>query len=133
MAVGGIDRVVRAHGIEIDEVGPGRARARMRVTADMANLHGIAHGGFVFLLADTAFAYACNQERAALAQAAQIAFLRPVPVGTELTAEATERAVAGACGVYDVTVRAAGGAVVAEFRGQSAALPRGAGPVGGQR
>ncbi|MFG2041118.1 hydroxyphenylacetyl-CoA thioesterase PaaI [Dactylosporangium sp. NPDC048998] len=119
-----IDRVVQAHGIEVELVTPGRATARMKVTADMANLHGIAHGGYVFLLADTAFAYACNQGRIALAQAAQIVFLRPVPIGAELTAVAAERAAAGACGIYDVTVRTAGGEVVAEFRGQSAALPR---------
>jgi acyl-CoA thioesterase len=110
-------------GIEVDSVEPGRARARMRVTDEMANLHGIAHGGYVFLLADTAFAHASNQGRVALAQAAQITFLRPVPIGAELRAEAVERSVIGACGVYDVTVRTAAGEVVAEFRGQSAALP----------
>ncbi|MER7274244.1 hydroxyphenylacetyl-CoA thioesterase PaaI [Dactylosporangium sp. NPDC000244] len=109
------------NGIEVDDVGPGRAKARMRVTDAMSNLHGIAHGGYLFLLADTAFAHACNQGRVALAQAAQITFLRPVPIGAELVAEAVERAMTGACGVYDVTVRH-GGEVVAEFRGQSATV-----------
>ncbi|MGI5242457.1 hotdog fold thioesterase [Dactylosporangium sp. CA-139066] len=116
-----IDGAATALGIEVDEVGPGRARARMRVTAEMANLHGIAHGGYVFLLADTAFAYAANAGRVALAQAAHITFLRPVPIGASLTAVAVERA----GGLFDVTVSAAEGAVVAEFRGQCAVLPRG--------
>ena len=114
------DAAAQHLGIELHELAPGRARVGMRVTDTMANLHGITHGGYLFLLADVAFAYACNSYGpATLAQGAQITFLRPVPVGVELTAEAVERARYGANGIYDVTVRRSGGEVVAEFRGQS--------------
>ena len=123
------DRVVEAHDIRLDEVTAGRARAHMRVTPAMANQHGITHGGYVFLLADTAFAYASNSRGpVTVAQAAQITFLRPVPVGAELVADAVQRSRVGTAGIYDVTVRLAGpdgdGAVVAEFRGQSATVAR---------
>jgi|SRR5687767_4276721 acyl-CoA thioesterase len=122
------DPVCRALGIALEEAVAGRSRVRMRVTAEMANLHGIAHGGYVFLLADTAFAYACNAAGpATVAHGAQVTFLRPVMVGEELTAEAAERARYGPNGVYDVTVRRAGGEAVAEFRGNSVTLPRSAG------
>jgi acyl-CoA thioesterase len=126
-----LDPASRALGIRLDEVGGGRATARMRVTETMVNLHGVAHGGYVFLLADAAFAYACNSRGpVTVAQGAQVTFLRPVQAGEELTAEAVERARIGANGIYDVTVRRAGGddtgdtEVVAEFRGHSVALAR---------
>ena len=107
-------------GIEIVDVEPHRTALRMRVADWMVNQHGIAHGGCLFVLADAAFAYACNTEHTALAQHAQITFLRPVEPGEALTAEAVRRTQSGRVGIYDVTVRAAGGAVVAEFRGHSA-------------
>ncbi|MFJ5229397.1 hydroxyphenylacetyl-CoA thioesterase PaaI [Kitasatospora sp. NPDC088391] len=114
------DRACRQAGITLDEVVSGRAVARMKVTEEMANAHGIGHGGYVFLLADAAFSYACNSYGpVALAQGAQITFLAPAQIGDELVAEAAERTRAGRQGVYDVTVRTAAGAVVAEFRGQS--------------
>ena len=113
-------------GIVLYEVAPGRARVGMRVTGTMANLHGITHGGYLFLLADVAFAYACNSYGpVTVAQGAQITFLRPVPVGVEVTAEAVERARYGTNGIYDVTVRRVSGEVVAEFRGQSVTPIRG--------
>lgn len=117
------DITCRTLGIELDDVGPGRARMRMRVAGTMVNGHGTVHGGYLFLLADAAFAYACNSHGpAAVAQSAQVTFLRPAAVGDELVAEAVERGRAGRTGVYDVTVRQAAGEAVAEFRGQSVML-----------
>ncbi|MEW9552310.1 hydroxyphenylacetyl-CoA thioesterase PaaI [Nonomuraea sp. NPDC050783] len=114
------DPACRSLGIVLEEVAAGRARLRMRITAEMVNGHGIAHGGYLFLLADAAFAYACNSHgRVTLAHSAQVTFLRPAAPGDELVAEATERVRYGRNGVYDVTVRRPAGEVVAEFRGQS--------------
>lgn len=120
-----LDRASRALGIRLTEVGPGRATVHMRVTNTMINLHGTAHGGYLFLMADTAFAYASNSHGPiAVAQGAQITFLRPVAVDEELHAEAVERERCGPQGIYDVTVRRPGGEVIAEFRGHSVALAR---------
>jgi len=114
------DRATKALRISIDEVGPGRATARMRVTADMTNGHGIAHGGYIFLLADTAFAYACNTYGpVTVAQACQITFLSPAREGDELVAAAEERVRMERNGIYDVSVRRADGQVLAEMRGHS--------------
>lgn len=114
------DRASQALGISIDEVGPGRATARMRVTRDMTNGHGIAHGGYIFLLADTAFAYACNSYGpVTVAQAAQITFLSPAREGDELIAAAAERVRMERSGIYDVSVHRADGEVLAEMRGHS--------------
>jgi acyl-CoA thioesterase len=114
------DRASQALGISIDEVGPGRAAARMRVTRDMTNGHGIAHGGYIFLLADTAFAYACNSYGpVTVAQAGQITFLSPAREGDELIAAAAERVRMERSGIYDVSVRRADGEVLAEMRGHS--------------
>ena len=119
------DQATRALGISIEEVGPGRATARMRVTAEMTNGHDIAHGGYIFLLADTAFAYACNSYGpVTVAQGGQITFLRPAADGDELTASAAERARMERSGIYDVTVRRADGQVIAEFRGHSRTVPQ---------
>jgi acyl-CoA thioesterase len=116
----GRDRACQALDIRLEEAVPGRARMRMRVTEAMANLHGIAHGGYVFLLADAAFAYAGNAAAPArVAHTAQVTFVRPVQIGDQLVAEAAERLQYGPYGVYDVTVRRADGEVVAEFRGHS--------------
>ncbi len=117
------DRTCRTLGITLDEVAAGRAVMRMRVTESMVNGHGMAHGGYLFLLADAAFSYACNSYGpVTVAQAAQVTFLAPAAVDDELVAEAVERARAGRSGIYDVTVRQAAGQVVAEFRGQSVML-----------
>jgi acyl-CoA thioesterase len=120
------DDASRALGIVIDAVAPGSARARMRVTSAMVNGHAIAHGGYIFLLADTAFAFACNTYGSAVAGAAEIVFVAPAREGDELVADAVERVTYGRSGVYDVTVRTAEGRVVAEFRGQSRTLRAGA-------
>ena len=118
------DQASQALGIEISDVSPGRAVARLSVTASMVNGHAIAHGGYVFLLADTAFAFACNTYGyATVAQGAEITFVAPSRQGDELEAVAVERQRSGRNGIYDVTVRRrASGEVVAEFRGHSRAL-----------
>lgn len=115
-----VDEATRGLGITIDEVEPGRARATMTVRPDMLNGHGSCHGGYVFLLADTAFAFACNTHGSpVVAAGADIAFLAPVRAGDELVAVGVERALAGRSGIYDVTVTGPAGLVVAEFRGRS--------------
>jgi acyl-CoA thioesterase len=116
------DRASARLGAELLEVGEGSAIVRMTVTADMVNGHGIAHGGCVFLLADTAFACACNSHGpVTVAAAADIDFLAPAREGDVLTATAVERTRQGRSGIYDVTVRR-GEEVVAEFRGRSRTL-----------
>ncbi|WP_010235815.1 MULTISPECIES: hydroxyphenylacetyl-CoA thioesterase PaaI [unclassified Pseudonocardia] len=118
------DHAARAAGVEIVDVGPGRAVATMTVSGEHANGHGVCHGGYLFLLADSAMAYACNAYGvSALATGADIAFLRPAATGDVLTAEAVERSLAGRSGLYDVTVRTGDGTVVAEFRGRTRLVP----------
>jgi acyl-CoA thioesterase len=115
----GNDLASRHLGIEIDQIAPGQATARMVVRDTMINGHNICHGGYVFLLADTAFAFACNTHGpVTVAAACDIAFLGPAHLGDELIAQATERHHAGRSGIYDVTVRRAN-TVIAEFRGHS--------------
>lgn len=117
------DAATQGLGIEISDVAAGRATATMRVAAGMVNGHGMAHGGYVFLLADTAFAFACNTHGApVVAAGADVTFLAPSREGDLLVAVATERARTGRSGVYDVTVSRADGEVVAEFRGRSREL-----------
>lgn len=119
------DRASRELGIEISGVTPGRARATMTVTEHMVNGHDLCHGGYVFLLADTAFAFACNTyDQVTVAATADVVFVRPAVRGQRLVAEAAERVRHGRSGVYDVTVRTSDGSVVAEFRGGSRALGR---------
>ena len=115
------DHAARAAGVEIVEATPGHARLRLRVRDDMVNGHGIAHGAYVFLLADTAFAYACNgYGPVTVARSCHIEFLAPSRAGELLEAEATERMRAGRNGIYDVAVRrVADDALIAEFRGHS--------------
>jgi acyl-CoA thioesterase len=118
------DLASQALGIEIAHVAPGRAVARLTITATMVNGHAIAHGGYVFLLADTAFAFACNTYGyVTVAHGAEVTFVAPAHEGDELEAVAVERQRAGRNGIYDVTVRRRGsGEVVAEFRGHSRQL-----------
>ncbi|BCJ76066.1 phenylacetic acid degradation protein PaaD [Catellatospora sp. IY07-71] len=115
-----VDPTCEALGIELEQVGAGRARLRMPATAQMANLHGTVHGGYLFLLADAAFAYACNSQGAlAVAHSAQISFLRAAAVGDQLVAEAVQVERHGRSGVYDVTVTRHTGEVIAVFRGNT--------------
>ncbi|MBI1758984.1 MAG: hydroxyphenylacetyl-CoA thioesterase PaaI [Actinobacteria bacterium] len=107
-------------GITISGVAPGQATARMRITETMLNGHGVAHGGYLFLLADTAFAFACNSRGpVTVAAGAEMVFVTPATLGDELVATATERVRYGRSGVSDVTVHRADGTVIAEFRGRS--------------
>lgn len=116
------DTASQGLGIRIRDVSPGRATATMRVTPAMINGHGTGHGGYLFLLADTAFAFACNTRGASVVAAgADVTFLAPVAEGDELVAEAVERILRGRSGLYDVTVRR-GDDPVLEFRGRSRAL-----------
>jgi acyl-CoA thioesterase len=128
------DPASTALGIRALALGDGTARLAMTVTRNMVNGHGIGHGGYVFLLADTAFACACNRHGSVtVAAQAEIDFLVPVREGDELVAEAAERVRFGRSGIYDITVRR-GDEVVAEFRGRSRTLrPSASGPAPGAR
>ena len=120
------DVASRSLGIAVEQVTAGRATARMAVTEAMINGHGVCHGGYVFFLADTAFALACNTYgETTVAAGADIVFLAPVRLGDQLVAEAVERVRRGRTGLYDVTVRRADGGIVAEFRGRSRSLGAG--------
>ena len=116
------DAASRGLGIELLQVADGCATLRMTVTPAMVNGHGIAHGGFIFLLADTAFACACNSHGpVTVAAAADIAFVAPAREGDILEASASERTRFGRSGIYDVTV-SRGTEIIAEFRGHSRTL-----------
>lgn len=120
-----VDAASHALGIEVPEAGGGRATAVMRVRDDMVNGHGIAHGAFVFAVADTAFACACNSHGpVTVAAAADITFVAPARSGDVLEARAVERTRFGRSGIYDVTVRR-GTDVIAEFRGTSRVVREG--------
>jgi acyl-CoA thioesterase len=109
--------------LKIEEVRAGYARVSMVVRADMLNGHGVAHGGMIFALADSAFAYVCNgANRASMAAQASIVFLDKVREGETLIAEAEEVAREGRAGVTRVAVRAGDGRTVAEFTGYSRTL-----------
>jgi acyl-CoA thioesterase len=128
------DAASRSLGIELVEGGDGRAVARMRVTEQMVNGHDIAHGGYLFLLADTAFACACNSHGpVTVAAGAEISFVTSARLGDRLVATAEERTRYGRNGIYDVTVVRENGNgqrgpgvpdVIAEFRGRSRTVER---------
>ncbi len=113
------DHASRGLGMEIIEVGAGTATLSMTVTQAMVNGHGIAHGGFIFTLADSAFAFACNShnERTVAAHG-NISFVRPGKLGDRLIATAREISRSGRSGIYDVRVTA-DDIVLAELRGHS--------------
>ena len=116
------DRACAALGIKAVSLEPGRAVLEMTITDTMVNGHDIAHGGYVFLLADSAFACACNYPGpVTVAASAEIVFVSPARPGEVLTARAVERARYGRSGIYDVTVTC-GERLVAEFRGLSRTL-----------
>ena len=114
------DNAARALGIELVKTGAGSAVVRMTVRPDMLNGHGTCHGGMMFMLADTAFAIACNSHgEPAVAAAAAIEFIAPAPEGAILTATAREQVRQGRSGVYDIDVQTDDGTTVALFRGRS--------------
>ncbi len=114
------DFAAQAIGLEILEVAPGFARVAMRVRREMLNGHALCHGGYIFTLADSAFAYACNSDNhVTVALACHISFVAPAREGDRLLAVAREVAKAGRTGVYDVTVMDQNGTTIATFRGNS--------------
>jgi acyl-CoA thioesterase len=118
------DNATRHLGIERIAVGPGRAVMAMTIGPSMTNGHGMCHGGYIFLLADSAFAFACNSHgQRNVAQHCSVSFLAPGKLGSRLTAEAIERQRGERSGITDVTVRDETGATIAEFRGHSRTIP----------
>ncbi len=114
------DAAAQALGIKIVSVAPGRATLTMPVRDDMLNGHANCHGGFIFALADTAFAYACNGRNVpTVAQGCTIDYVKPGRAGELLTAVAEEKNLAGRTGLYDVTVSNPDGETIAHFRGKS--------------
>jgi acyl-CoA thioesterase len=107
-------------GMQISAIGPGYAELTMTVRADMLNGHAICHGGFIFTLADSAFAFACNSYNlTTVASGCAIDFVAPAREGDVLAAMARERSVSGRTGVYDIEVTNQRGETVAYFRGKS--------------
>jgi acyl-CoA thioesterase len=114
------DSASQGQGMTVLSVRPGYARLAMSVQPHMLNSHRMGHGGFIFLLADSAFAYACNSyNQNTVASACHIDYLAPARLGDVLEAEAVEQSLSGRTGVYDVTVRVRGGRTLALFRGKS--------------
>lgn len=117
------DQVAKAMDMRLEEMGPGYARISMRVRKDMLNGYATCHGGIMFTLADSAFAFSCNsRNEATVAAGCSIEFLRPVREHEQLTAISRERVLAGRTGIYDVTVIDEAGQPVAVFRGKSARI-----------
>jgi len=114
------DPASQALGMTLDAIRPGYARMRMRVREDMLNGHGTCHGGYIFMLADSAFAFACNSHNFnTVGAGCTIDYLAPGRACDVLVAEAVEQALAGKTGVYDVVVTDQDGRTVALFRGKS--------------
>ena len=107
-------------GMQIESVGPGRATLTMTVREMMVNGHGMCHGGYVFMLADSTFAFACNSHNErTVAMHCAITFVASAGIGDKLVAEAREQTRFGRNGIYDITVRTGDGTSIAEFRGHS--------------
>lgn len=114
------DYAAQALGIKLEEVRPAYARMTMTVRGDMINVHGMCHGGLIFTLADSAFAYACNTTNViTVAQHCSITFVAPAMRGDVLTAVAEERHRQAQTGLSDVTVTNQSGETIAIFRGHS--------------
>jgi len=114
------DHASRSLGMRIESVGPGRAVMTMTVRGDMVNGHAICHGGYVFTLADSAFAFACNSHNFnTVAQGCAIDYLAPARTGDVLRAVGVERSRTGRTGVYDIEVTNQHGTTIALFRGKS--------------
>lgn len=123
-AMWALDTATRNLGMQLDRVDPGVAVLSMIITETMVNGHGTCHGGYIFMLADSAFAFACNSfNQKNVAQNCQITFVTPGRLGMRLVAEARMRQRGGRSGIYDVTVRSDAGDIIAEFRGHSRAIP----------
>lgn len=117
------DNATQHLGMELSDVRAGHATMTMRVRPEMTNGHKICHGGYIFTLADSAFAFACNTyNQRVVAQMGQITFLAPGFEGDVLRAEAREIWRQGRSGIYDITVSRQDGARIAEFRGHSRSI-----------
>lgn len=117
------DHAARHLGIELKDIGPGRAQLQMRVLQNMLNGHASCHGGFLFTLGDAAFAFACNSfNQVAVASSASIEFLSPAYLDDLLTAEASMQYQGGRSGLYDVLISNERGERIALFRGRSQRL-----------
>jgi acyl-CoA thioesterase len=118
------DLASQSMGMRILASAPGYSRVSMTIRENMLNGHSTCHGGIIFSLADSAFAFACNSyNHTTVAQSCDIDFLTPGRLGDELTAEAVEQAIAGRSGIYDVTVSNQKGERIAFFRGRSRRIP----------
>ena len=118
------DNATQALGIERVSVGPGRAVMAMTIRESMTNGHGTCHGGYIFLLADSAFAFACNSHgQRTVAAHCSVSYITPGKLGARLVAEAIERQRGERSGITDVTVRDEAGTIIAEFRGYSRTIP----------
>jgi acyl-CoA thioesterase len=114
------DKASRALGMTVEAIGPGHATLRMSVRDDMLNGHATCHGGLIFTLADSAFAFACNAcNRVTVALGAQVTFVNPAKLGDVLIAEAKEQSRTRRTGVYDVEVTTEDGRTIALFRGNA--------------
>ena len=117
------DATSRELGLTLVSVEQGKAVLTMTVGPDMVNWHDTCHGGFVYLLADTAFGYACNsRNQRMVAQYCTISYLNPAKRGERLIAQATEQQLEGRSGIYDVSVKREDGTAIAEFRGHARAI-----------
>ena len=117
------DHAALSLGIELLAIGPGTASMRMTVRQDMVNGHGICHGGFIFTIADEAFAYACNTfNRNTVAANVDISFLAPAHIGDVLTAHGEARQLGGRSGIYDIEVLNQEDQLIALFRGHAARI-----------
>jgi acyl-CoA thioesterase len=118
------DPTSQALGMQLAEIRPGYARMTMLVRGDMLNGHRTCHGGYIFMLADSAFAFACNSHNFnTVGAGCTIDYLAPGREGDMLTAEAVEQALAGKTGVYDIAVTNQDGRTIALFRGKSHRIP----------
>ncbi|MDQ2822465.1 MAG: hydroxyphenylacetyl-CoA thioesterase PaaI [Pseudomonadota bacterium] len=118
------DPTSQALGMQLAEIRPGYARMTMTVRGDMLNGHRTCHGGYIFMLADSAFAFACNSHNFnTVGAGCTIDYLAPGREGDVLTAEAVEQALSGKTGVYDIAVTNGEGRTIALFRGKSHRIP----------
>ncbi|WP_349364934.1 MAG: hydroxyphenylacetyl-CoA thioesterase PaaI [Roseitalea porphyridii] len=118
------DKASQHLGMTIERVAPGEATLAMTIGPQMVNGHRTCHGGYIFTLADSAFAFACNAyNQRCVAQHTSITFIRPARQGDRLTATGREVSRTGKSGIYDISVTNQDGALIAEFRGHSRAIP----------
>ena len=119
------DKAAKSAGMALASISPGTATLTMTVTDNMLNGHNTCHGGYIFMLADTAFAYACNSyNKTTVAAACDISFVKPAFLGDRLTATATETHHVGRNGIYDIEVTDQSNETIAFFRGKSRTISK---------